>query len=69
MTLHAASASACTFCGSLWPRLYILPSRTVQQRCHNGPICYFCFVKMAGVKPTRKHLATRSIALEPATTD
>src|SRR4051794_38983237 len=39
------------------PRLYSLPPRVRPERRGAGPACYFCFIRVTGIKPTRRQLA------------
>ena len=48
----------CRYCTSPAPRLYTLPSRVRPERRAAGPACYFCFIRVAGIKPTRRQLVS-----------
>lgn len=57
MTAGAPTAGECAFCNSPAPRLYLLPPRAQVSRQRVGPACYFCFLRLAAIKPTRRYLA------------
>ena len=47
----------CRYCNAPASRLYVLPPRVRLENRASGPACYFCFIRVAGIKPTRKHLS------------
>jgi hypothetical protein len=46
----------CHLCNAPAPKLYLLPPRVRQVRPSAGPACYFCFIRTAGIKPTRRQI-------------
>ena len=46
----------CHLCNAPAPRLYALPPRIRQARPSAGPACYFCFIRVTGIKPTRRQI-------------
>jgi hypothetical protein len=53
----AASIStlrACPRCNAGAPRLYGLPERVLKSQAAPRAACYFCYVRMVGIKPTRR---------------
>ena len=48
----------CHLCNAPSPRLYTLPPRVSQARPGVGPACYFCFIRVAGIKPTRRQIVS-----------
>ena len=48
----------CRYCAAPASRLYILPPRVRPERRAAGPACYFCFIRVTGIKPTRRQLAS-----------
>ena len=46
----------CYLCNAPAPRLYALPPRVSQARPGAGPACYFCFIRVTGIKPTRRQI-------------
>lgn len=59
MTMHASAPIDCPFCNRPAPQLYVLPPRATRGR-RAAPACYFCFLRLAGIKPNRRHLAPPS---------
>jgi len=57
MTSNSSANTTCTFCNFPAPRLYVLPPRVATTRTTAGPACYFCFIKMTGIKPNRSRLS------------
>jgi hypothetical protein len=48
----------CRYCTAPASRLYSLPPRVRPERRGAGPACYFCFIRVTGIKPTRRQLAS-----------
>jgi hypothetical protein len=46
----------CRYCNAPVPRLYALPARLRPELRSAGPVCYFCFIRATGIKPTRRQL-------------
>lgn len=46
----------CHLCNAPVPRVYALPPRVSQARPGAGPACYFCFIRVTGIKPTRRQI-------------
>ena len=46
----------CPFCSAPAPRVYALPPRISREHPRVRPACYFCYIRMAGIKPTRSRL-------------
>ena len=44
----------CRYCNAPSPRLYALPARLRPEMRAAGPACYFCFIRVVGIKPTRR---------------
>jgi hypothetical protein len=47
---------ACPRCNAGAPRLYGLPERVLKSQAAPRSACYFCYVRMVGIKPTRRQL-------------
>jgi hypothetical protein len=45
---------ACPRCGGGAPRLYGLPDKVLKSHAAPRSACYFCFVRVVGIKPTRR---------------
>jgi hypothetical protein len=69
MTTNLSQDTTCTMCRAPGPRLYLLPERAARDGFHTGPTCYFCFIRMTGMKPTRSRLAPVSVTPEPGSPD
>jgi hypothetical protein len=52
--------ATCHFCNLSSPRLYAVPEKSLRGRRVDGPACYFCYIKMTGIKPTRRKLVAAS---------
>lgn len=48
----------CRYCNAPAPRLYALPPRLRPEQRAAGPACYFCFIRVTGIKPTRRQLVS-----------
>ena len=48
----------CRYCTAPASRLYSLPPRVRPERRGAGPACYFCFLRVTGIKPTRRQLVS-----------
>lgn len=57
MSMGMSAAATCPFCSSSAPRLYELPARAIRVRQQDRPACYFCYLRMTGIKPTRSRIA------------
>ena len=53
---HNVDAGMCGYCRSSAQRLYALPERVAADRHVSGPVCYFCFVRRAGIRPTQRRI-------------
>jgi len=58
----------CHLCSAPAPRLYTLPARVMLARPAAGPACYFCFIRVVGIKPTRR-LAVHAADLSRAASE
>lgn len=58
MTSKASSTVSCPLCNAPAPGLYELPTRVARRLPLVRPACYFCYIRMAGIKPTRSRLVT-----------
>ena len=56
MTSKASAVIICPFCSAPAPGLYELPTRIVRTHQRVRPACYFCYIRMSGIKPTRSRL-------------
>ena len=52
----AGARGVCPRCDGTVPRLYGIPERALTSRGTPGPACYFCFVRIVGIRPTRRQL-------------
>jgi len=48
--------SACPGCYAVVPRLYGLPEKVLKSLVAPRVACYFCFLRMVGIKPTRRQV-------------
>lgn len=46
--------SACPRCNAGAPRLYGLPEKVLKSQAAPRAACYFCYVRIVGIKPTRR---------------
>jgi hypothetical protein len=53
---RADVTSACPRCHAGAPRLYGLPEKVLKSLAAPRTACYFCFVRMVGIKPTRRQI-------------
>jgi hypothetical protein len=53
---RVGAMSACPRCNAGVPRLYGLPERVLQSLAAPHVACYVCYVRMVGIKPTRRQL-------------
>jgi hypothetical protein len=51
-------AVVCPFCSAPAPGVYALPPRVSREHPYVRPACYFCYIRMAGIKPTRSRLVS-----------
>src|SRR4051812_48562789 len=51
-----AGRSMCPRCHSRAPRVYGLPEKVLRSQAAPRSACYFCFVRIVGIKPTRRQL-------------
>jgi hypothetical protein len=56
MSLHVPAAVRCPFCSAASPHVYTLPERVTGRLPHVRPACYFCYIKLTGIKPTRSRI-------------
>lgn len=52
--MSASPIHACPRCAAGAPRLYALPDKVLKSEAAPRSACYFCFVRMVGIKPTRR---------------
>jgi hypothetical protein len=50
----------CQLCNAPAPRMYVLPPRIRQARPAARSACYFCFIRVTGIKPTRRQIVSQS---------
>ena len=48
--------SACPRCQAGTPQLYELPEKVLKSLAAPRAACYFCFVRIVGIKPTRRQV-------------
>jgi hypothetical protein len=48
--------SACPWCNIGAPRLYGLPEKVLKSQVAPRAACYFCFVRIVGIKPARRQV-------------
>jgi len=53
---RAEAMRACPRCNAGAPRLYGLPEKVLKSLAAPRAACYFCFVRMVGIKPTRRQV-------------
>jgi hypothetical protein len=46
--------SPCPRCTAGAPRLYLLPAKVLKSLAEPRSACYFCFVRIVGIRPTRR---------------
>jgi hypothetical protein len=46
--------ATCRLCDAETPQLYSLPEKVTIDRYVSGPSCYFCYVRVVGIRPTRR---------------
>jgi hypothetical protein len=56
MSLRASTAVSCPFCSTPAPHVYSLPTRVANRLPRVRPACYFCYIRMTGIKPTRSRI-------------
>ena len=56
----------CQLCNAPAPRLYALPPRVRQARPNVGSACYFCYIRVTGIKPTRRQLVSQGSTSAPS---
>jgi hypothetical protein len=57
MVAEAVSVrGVCPWCNGRAPRLYRLPEKARLSQAAPQAACYFCYVRLVGIKPTRNHL-------------
>lgn len=49
---------SCPQCTGDAPRLYGLPEKVLKSLAAPRAACYFCYVKLVGIKPTRRKIVT-----------
>lgn len=64
MSVRPSTDAFCAFCSSAAARVYELPTRVARTLPLVRPACYFCFLRMAGIKPTRTRLVGRAGAAD-----
>ena len=63
----AAGRGMCPRCHASAPRVYGLPEKVLKSQASPRSACYFCFVRIVGIKPTRSRLiAWPDLATAPA---
>ena len=55
---NGGALRACPRCNAGTPRLYGLPERALKSHAAPRVACYFCYVRMVGIKPTRRQLVS-----------
>lgn len=60
MSSLRSAATPCPFCSAPSPRVYTLPTRVAKRLPMVRPACYFCYIRMTGIKPTRSRIAMAS---------
>jgi hypothetical protein len=63
MRSSTSTTVVCTFCNAPAPGLYVLPARVARRLPLVRPACYFCFIRISGIRPTRSRLVS---AIVPA---
>jgi hypothetical protein len=58
LAVEEAEDAVCPFCSALAPRVYALPLRVSREHPPVRPACYFCYIRMAGIKPTRRQIVS-----------
>jgi hypothetical protein len=48
----------CPFCDAATSRLYDLPDAAVRPHHHTRIACYFCFLRITGLRPKRRQLVS-----------
>jgi hypothetical protein len=51
---EATGRAMCPRCQSRAPRVYGLPEKVLKSQAAPRLACYFCFVRIVGIKPTRR---------------
>jgi hypothetical protein len=50
--------SRCPRCTAGAPRLYGLPEKVLKSLAAPRAACYFCYVRIVGIKPTRRKIVS-----------
>jgi hypothetical protein len=51
-------ANTCPRCNADAPRLYGLPEQVLKSLAAPRAACYFCYVRIVGIKPTRRKIVS-----------
>lgn len=52
------ATSTCPRCNAGAPRLYGLPEKLLKSLAAPRTACYFCYVRIVGIKPTRRKIVS-----------
>jgi hypothetical protein len=58
IAVPVVAKSACPRCNAGAPRLYGLPEKVLKNQAAPRAACYFCYVRMVGIKPTRRQVVS-----------
>jgi|SoiMethySBSTD1v2_1073268.scaffolds.fasta_scaffold1044392_3 hypothetical protein len=53
---EGAMQTTCSYCDAATSRLYDLPETTVRPNLSKRVACYFCFLRLTGLRPKRRQL-------------
>ena len=53
-TEAAGVRRSCPRCDSVAPHLFTLPAKVITSLAAPPSACYFCFLRIVGIKPTRR---------------
>jgi len=56
----ASASPACEYCDTVTSRLYSLPDSVIRPHQTTQIACYFCFVRLVGLRPKRRQLVPPS---------
>jgi hypothetical protein len=51
--------STCPRCNADAPQLYRLPEKVLKSQAAPRAACYFCYVRIVGIKPTRRKIVSK----------
>jgi len=55
---HIDALSTCPRCNAGAPRLYGLPEKVLKSLAAPRLACYFCYVRIVGIRPTRRKVVS-----------